>query len=279
MISMKTYHFFIGLFFVAFFGTVHAQDYYVLQVRGTITIKESQKTIAPGDMLKATDELVFKTQDATAVVMSKTDGRMVLNGKETKETSEGEFLALLKNTLVPMKRNMQMSTRGTSSEEIRNFKDYFGTESFAIIGNELRIKINQEVYPVSNERIFVFRYEYNGKPINKIIQFDKGHMVLNHEALFTINEESVDPESITQADIWYFNRSTDERERVVSFHPIFIDEEQLSQEVTLLKDFLEQNGTEKKEEIKTEIFAFVSDVYGTVDQTLLMDWLNKKNLL
>jgi len=256
-----------------------AQDYYVLQVKGKITVKESKKDVVPGDMLKATDELQFQSQDATAVVMSKTDGRMVLNGKEVEKTEDGEFLALLKNALLPMKQNMQMSTRGANTEEIVNLKDYFGTEQFVIIGEELKIKLNEDKYPVDNERIFVFRYEFEGKPISKIIQFEEKDMVIRKEIIFSVNDSVINPDGILQADIWYFNRSTDEKNREVSFKPIFVNETQLAQEVSLLKDFLKQNGTEKKNEVKKEIYSFVSDVYGTVDAVILESWLKNKKLL
>lgn len=256
-----------------------AQDYYVLQVKGKITVKKTGKEVAPGDMLDATDELKFETQDATAVIISKTDGRMVLNGKKVEKSEDGEFLALLKNALLPMKQNMKMSTRGANSEEVVNLKDYFGTENFVIIGDELRIKLNEAKYPVSNEKIFVFRYEYNGKPISKIIQFEEKDMIVSKETLFSVNEEPINPEEILQADIWYFNRSTDEKNREVSFKPVFVDETQLAQEVGLLKDFLKQNGTEKKNEIKKEVFSFVNDVYGTVDPVILDSWLKNKKLL
>ncbi len=276
---MKT--FFLWIFLTLLLAGQHAtaQEYFVLQVKGKILVKSSQKEVAPGDMLAAADELVFASQEATAIVMSKTDGRMVLDGKETKKNTEGEFWALLKNAVVPMKQNMKMSTRGADTEAIRNFKDYFGTARFAIIGSELRLAISQESYPVSNERIFVYRYEYEGKPISKVIPFEEGKMVLNQKELYTVNGTLLESEAIGKADIWYFNRSTDDRERVASFTPVFIDEAQLATELVLLKEFLVQYKDKTVESLHQELFSYVRDAYGTTDEAILKKWLKTKKIL
>jgi hypothetical protein len=55
-----------------------ADTYHVIHVNGTIQIRASGKLLEVGDKISSEDEIVFKTPDAAAAVISAEKGRFIL---------------------------------------------------------------------------------------------------------------------------------------------------------------------------------------------------------
>ncbi|GAB4335717.1 MAG: hypothetical protein OHK0038_13540 [Flammeovirgaceae bacterium] len=270
---MKKIVIFLLLFFTL--SISYAQTHFVLHVKGNILRKDTKQALKIGEQISEDTQLIFNTPNALAVVMSKEKGRMVLDGRQSKKEANGEFVALMKDALLPMKTNMMMSTRGSVDEEIVNFKDYFGENDFAIIGEKLKLKINKDKYPLTDQQVIVVKYTYEGKNINKQILSEENWITLEKNAIF---DNGVDVEKVEKVDLYYYNKTSKDFSKLVTFHPIFVEEDELKAEVSTLVKFLHE-AEMPSAKIRSEVTSFVRDLYGKIDELQLKQWLEDKQLI
>ena len=277
------------LTFVLFSFFSQAQTYFVLHVKGDIKVKGNEHALKVGDKIDAKSELQFLSQDATAMVMSRETGRMRLDGNKTEANETGEFIAFLENVILPVKSNMQMSTRGGEAKSVIDFQEYFGTERFAIIGDELVVNVNEGKFPITNSQVFIYRYEtkLEVKPvINKVVQSKGNQLIFNKEQLYTSKsgnssskEIMIDPESIENVQLFYFNKKNRDTRQLVAFHPVFIKEKSLEKELKTLTKFLTEHEVVSNEALQQELLNFVFDVYGKTHDVAFQNWVEKKGIL
>jgi hypothetical protein len=253
----------------------YAQTHFVLHIKGNILRKDNKQALKIGEQIGEDVQLVFGTPDAVAVVMSKEKGRMVLDGKQSKKEANGEFVAMMKDALLPMKSNMMMSTRGSVEEEIVNFKDYFGENDFAVIGDKLRLKVNKDKYPLTDQQVIVVKYVYEGKNINKQILNEGDWITIEKKAIF---DNGVDIENVEKVDLYYYNKTSKDFSKLVTFHPVFVEEDELKAEISTLVKFLHESEMPSTK-IKSEVTSFVRDLYGKIDELQLKQWLEDKQLI
>ncbi|MBC8109604.1 MAG: hypothetical protein H7Y04_00940, partial [Verrucomicrobia bacterium] len=126
---MKFKKFFLSLliFYVSVVAFAQTEVYYVVHLKGNITNTVTKKALKIGDKLNANDKIEYNPDLASAVVMSSQKGRFML-GKPAGQTASktGTFLAYVRNTMMPVRSNGQLSTRGVEMEPVKNLKDVFG---------------------------------------------------------------------------------------------------------------------------------------------------------
>jgi len=268
--------------FILFLFTIsvtQAQDYFVAHIKGDIEVKGTNKKVAVGDQLNKTDELRFVTQDAKAVVMTMEGKRMVLDGKETKKNDSGEFISFVQDVVLPLSSNIQLSTRGGDPNNIQDFKTFFGEEKYVIIGDELKVKPDPGVFPIDNGWSFIYRYETGSRPVNKIVANHGEEIVLDKNQLYKTKGVIVDPEKSYPVKLFYFNSNNKDAKELVTFHPVFVDENTLTVELKSVATFLENNNVMKGRELMDELYKFVLDVHGPINKSLFFDWLNTKEMI
>jgi hypothetical protein len=259
--------------------SLYAQDsYHVIHTVGQTTIVNKNKTVATGDKIQEADKLKFADKNAKIIAISPQKGRYIMS--PTASAKENELEYYVKNVILPVKSTGRLSTRGNSKEVVQNLKDYLGTESFVIIGNELSFRVDGNRYPLSKNEFFAFRYTAEGvsKPINKMIAYQEDRIFLDKEALFTYEGKEIDHRRIAQVEIFWLNQSTKASRKILSFQPIFLDEEELK------KDLLEFKKVMQDEEMNAakwfeQVVGLIKDVYGRTDEGVLKDWLVKNSLL
>ena len=69
-----------------------ADVYHVIHVRGTIQLKVSGKLLKTDDKISSEDEVVFKTPDAVAAVISPKKGRFTLRADHLKKEGVNSLL-------------------------------------------------------------------------------------------------------------------------------------------------------------------------------------------
>ncbi|MEM1138118.1 MAG: hypothetical protein AAGI07_19970 [Bacteroidota bacterium] len=274
---MKRIYAFILFLFTISLAT--AQDYFVAHVKGDIEVKGTNKKIAVGDQLKSADELRFITQDAKAVVMTMEGKRMVIDGKESKKSDEGEFISFVQDVVLPLSSNIQLSTRGGNPSNIQDFKTFFGEEKYVIIGDALKVKPDPGVYPLENGWSFIYRYETGSRPVNKIVANQGNEIILDKNQLYKTKGVIVDPEKSYPVKLFYFNSNNKDAKELVTFHPVFVDENTLNVELKSVATFLENNNVMKGRELMDELYKFVLDVHGPINKTIFFDWLSTKELI
>ncbi|MEH0157041.1 hypothetical protein V6R21_23170 [Limibacter armeniacum] len=251
--------------------SVEAQDLYVLHVKGDIRVNPENKPLKTGDKITADKEIKFMSQDATAIVMSREKGRMQLDGKKSKSSGSGEFLAVVTEVMVPMKLNMQMSTRSEAEfVPVRNLKEYFGEDQFAVVGEQLFVPLDESQFPEEKHSALVFRYEVDGKPKMKVLPRKQNIILFNKDKIFG-NHQPV------QGEIYHVDKVTKASEQLTSFRPVFINEDSLSKELNALADFYTtQDSTLTQDSLRTRMEQYVQDVYGKTDAYQLGKWIEKQ---
>ncbi|MDA0195245.1 MAG: hypothetical protein O2887_10895 [Bacteroidetes bacterium] len=71
----------LAIFLFALASCAYAQDYTVIHVRGEILKKSSDIPIKRGDRVGANEQIVFKSPDAVAAVLSPDRGRFILKSE------------------------------------------------------------------------------------------------------------------------------------------------------------------------------------------------------
>ena len=256
-----------------------AQDtYHVIHTVGNTTIVNKNKTVATGDKIQGADKLKFANKNAKVIAISPQKGRYIISPAASAKENELEYY--VKNVILPVKSTGRLSTRGNSKEVVQNLKDYLGTESFVVIGNELSFRVDQSRYPLSENEFFAFRYLAEGisKPVNKMLAYQEDRIFLNKEALFTYEDKEIDHRRVAQVEIFWYNKSTKASRKVLAFQPIFLDEEELKNDLLEFKKVMEDEDMNAAKWFE-QVVGLIKDVYGRTDEALLKEWMMKNRLL
>lgn len=271
MLRLFLFQLLILAFFNVSLAQVNDEIFHIIHIQGTILNKNSNDVLKRGMKLSAKDKVVFKSKDAKAVVLGTKRGRFIMSAKPT--ASGSELVAFVNDVVSPLKTNSQLSTRGTEdAEEVIDFQDFFGSDAFAIVGDNFFFKVNTSKYPLSDKKFFVFRYVFNGKAINKKIGFDGNVLSLKKDVLFKVNNEEVPVNDIEKVQIYYYDSESKSSKEMAAFKPVFINEFELKGELEELNTMMANEKMQEKDKLD-EYFKFVSDVYGRTDKHALSDWL------
>ena len=276
------------LFILAFFGvfaklSAQTETYYIIHIKGTVLNQTSGKTLKVGDKLNATDKIKFNPDKAGAVVMGSQRGRFTL-GKPVGErpSAAGEFISLIKLTLIPFKSNGQLSTRGGENEAVVDLKNVFGSQVFVFPGNMAKIVLSSTVYPMNNNKVMAYSFNYRGKVVNRPVPFSKDTLIFDRKSLYSADGQPVPLDSVTTVALYYLNKGTKAFQQMAAFKPVFItDEKALREECeVLIKVCKAQKMTEN--EILDELADHIAAVYGgetaKTDKHMLNLWLTEKML-
>lgn len=247
-----------------------ADIYFVIHIKGSAVNKTTGKTIEVGDPISSEDEVKFGSKETTVVIIG-AKGKFTLSpAVNANQTSE--LFAFVQNALLPLKSNGHLSSRGTTAEKVSDLKDYFGTSGFLIIGDQLRIPLNASRYPLSAGKMLIYRYTHEGEVVSKRIENHGDTIAIEKKSLYTIKGVSIDPLKIDKADIYFFDTENKKSNKVVTFAPLFIEEKILKKELTVLKEYLKQQGIDN-DQIRKDLLIFVNDIYGKTDETILDRWI------
>lgn len=263
------------------------ESYQIIFVQGTIQIKSSGEVLKRGMQLKPSQQVIFKTKDAKAVVLSTTKGRFVLAPKQAGNSEIAQFVS---EVVSPLKTNSKLSTRaGDDGKGIQDFQSHFGKAknndsipSFAMIGDAYSFKVNIARYPISAERYLGINYT---KPVKVGRNIKTQGNVATIEKKFHFEDKKVNPDDVDMVKIQFYNvaKKNFEEEVLASFKPIFIDSEELK---LTFKDFLDNidmeeslktylKGSKEADSISTltdlqkkkiVLYYFIQECYGQFDE-------------
>lgn len=255
-----------------------AQEYYVSNVRGEIYHFGTKKYLKAGMMLDGVDSVKFETSEARALLISKSNGRMILKPYIVKEESNiDEFIGYVKNALLPMKAELQMSTRNQDKIELT---EYFSDSNFCIIGNELRVSYDDKKYIVKKGLGFFVSYKYpeETQTIRKEVSIEKNQLIFNKKALYQKGKQIFNPYKAGKMGFYFYGDSPRNPTKIADFYLIFIDEKDLKDELKSLKEYLISKGTTKAQ-LRAEFVKHIKFSYGNTDMEVLNQWLKEKKLV
>lgn len=238
--------------------SVSAQDYLVLQVKGTVNTKAGTPLKA-NDQLKSDDKLVFSSaSDAVAVVNPKS-GRFVI--RPTSTSSGSEFLAIVKEAVTPgIKR---LSTRSGTINNVVDFQTFF--QDSLMLLDTLRIKVSTNAFPLNETSFFFIRYRHKGELINKRLTFRADTLLISRNQLFSVDNRPVSPREVADLQLFHI-----QEQKAHFLSPVRLsvpDMEALAVELVALGKSLARSY-----DAEEESFLYASEFYGKSQRGDFAKW-------
>jgi hypothetical protein len=254
-----------------------AQDsFYVIHLKGKVSNQKTGKDLQIGDQITSNDNLKFSDASSLAVIMGAKGKFTIQPG--AKPNAQNEFLAFVNNSVVPLRSNGHLSTRGAEENGVIDAKNYFGSDKFVIVGDSLNIFLDRKAYPMNNTSFFIYRYTYNGEAVVKKMSFNGDTLKFNRRELYTHNNTLIPYTEVEKVDIYYCSKcdeATKNYSKITTLSPLFLDEETLKYELKVQQNiYKSQNYAPSL--VVDEFTAFVRDVYGHTDDDVLKKWIKKQ---
>jgi hypothetical protein len=253
-----------------------ADNYWVVFIKGNVYKPDSEKALKVGDKIASDLKLRFSAKDAYAVVMGP-KGKFTLK-PEINKSKPNEFVAFVNSALLPVKSTGRLSTRGEETG-ISDLASYFGEDSFALVGNQYKVKLNPKNYELNESKFLVYRYENNGLVISKKIAFEGSEITFDQRALYTSQDGSqLNPSDVSKVELYKYDAATKSSSKIVTFKPVFINEEELKEQLSSVYKICQEELNADATKTEDELIKFVLDIYGRTDEAILKKWL-KENIL
>jgi hypothetical protein len=256
MKSIITSFIFLTLFIDVSFSQT---DFRVIKVNGNIVLKTKGISLETGTVFSDKEDLLFRSEDATAAVINSQKGRLVL-------TSRNHDLSAASSNNLPSMYNI--SSRSSSLLTINDLSNHFSGKY--VVLERQAIELNKSAFPMDKEHFFFLRYIYKGEEINKRLSFSADTLIIDKKSLFTVDGNPIPSADNTSIKIFYRNGT--ESVFINQFDLIFPDMKQLGKETKTILDEITDKPAKAKAE---EIDSYISEFYGKIYRKDLTNWLNK----
>lgn len=268
----------ISLFILTTFQS-YGQDetYYVVHIKGQVQNSVTKKSFKVGDTMKASDKISFNPEKSAVILMSAQKGRFSL-GKPPKAaaSASGEFIAFVKNTIIPVTSVGNLSTRGNTESCTDNLKKTLGSESFIFPDDKAVFCLDRNTYPMNQNTFFIYQTQIADKKTNYMIPFEGDSLFIEKEKF---HAPAKDTDGEIKVEIYYYDKLPNTSVKITSITPIYINAKELKTELTFLTQLYKKQKLSYGEilELLTE---HMENVYrGRTDETMLARWLKRNGIL
>ncbi|HUX95761.1 MAG TPA: hypothetical protein VMV47_08510 [Bacteroidales bacterium] len=257
---MKSFTHFLLFLFISSTQLFSQADFKVIKVNGTILLRARGISLETGTTFSEKEDLLFRSDDATAAVINSQRGRLVISSKN-------HNLASASSNFLPSMYNI--SSRGVALSGNSDLSTHFSGKY--VILNRYGIKIDKETYPMDNDHFFFLRYVFKGEEINKKLFYSADTLFIDKATLFTVDGSSIPNPDDTSIKLFYRNGS--ESVFISEFDLIFPDMDQLAKETEII---LDETRGKPVDDIIRETGSYITDFYGKVQADNLAQWLKAK---
>lgn len=242
-----------------------AQDkFMVIKVTGNIIVERTGLPLGTGTSFTQNENLLFKIPDSRALVINEQKGRFLITSQNA-----GEFKNLKSNYL-PSAGKISTRSVGISSRRDEFRKQFEGNY---VMLDKTEIRVDTDIFPLSDKKYFFLTYDYNNKIINKKLAFSNDLIIINRDELLTVDGVVIPDPKIDEMKLVYMQEGEEYGSEIIgSFKPVFPDIGQLKQEIKVISDQMEMNPYNEKIAAITE---FIKDFYGKTDENNLKRWLTE----
>lgn len=241
--------------------------YSVIQLNGQIFNVTQSADLMQGNSFEGQDKLNFK-QKSYAYVISDERKKYMLRTVSI-ESDDADIFSNAELALSPIRSRGQLSTRGAVSESgVKDLKSYFGIENFNVLGDQLQIPMDGNVYPLNDKEFIVFYYTINGKKVSKKVGFNAQVLNIEKEKLKESKAEILAADTIQELSVYKYEPSTGNSELITEINLCFIAPDRLKKELLTIVPILKKQAMSTKE-IKDYLKQYVVDIYGNMDDTQL----------
>jgi len=256
------------LLLISFSLLVFGQNNYrVLKIEGCLKTELSTNCIEGGTFLAGNEIIKFDKPNSFAVLMNSTGELVTLRPTDTAGYSQGKelmfsFTNVAKSLTIPKEGE---STRGTASQTVTNFTDFFGTLRFTIIGDEVRFGISPRLYPVSKDKFLVIHYNLDTSKVSKRLGFREQVVRIQKDRINEYNGNNFDKNKIEGVSLYYYQPSTKFTERLATFDLVFINADQLYSDFDAVYKTLPDKEKKSPQELVAIFEAFFTSFYGKTE--------------
>jgi hypothetical protein len=247
--------------FILLFIFLHSfgqTSFKVIKVNGDIVLKAKGVSLETGTVFSEKEDLLFRTEDATAAVINSQKGRLIL-------TSKNHDLSSASSNYLPSMYNI--STRGSGTlASLKDLQAHF-SGNYVVLGTE-KIEINSSNFPINDESFFFIKYIYKGESINKKLDHIGDTLIIDKKALFSIDGKEISRPDNTNIALFY--KKGADYILINSFDLILPDVQQIKKEIQVILDEFKNKSTNDK---IIEITYYINEFYGKVDKENLETWL------
>jgi hypothetical protein len=137
--------------------------------------------------------------------------------------------------------------------------------------DKISFVIGRKNFPMDQNHYFFLRYKFKGEDINKKMKYSGDTLFIEKSSLYTVDSNPIEGPD-TPAVRLFYNDGT-KSSLISEFNLIFPDTELLKNEVKVIIDGL---SGKTAAEIRNEVLAYVSEMYGKTDKENLSGWLKKE---
>ncbi|HOP03040.1 MAG TPA: hypothetical protein PL017_03355 [Tenuifilaceae bacterium] len=263
---MKTIQLIVVLLITMGFTAQSQDQYHVTRVNGKVTNLKTNQEVAAGDVLNASDQLLFETIDSYAIAIGANMGRFQIKIQEQEGGAPQPMLtATVAEAARPTKmRNLMMARFNPNESEIADLKQYFGNDKFSIIGDEVNIPLSEQNYRLSDDNFIVFYYRVDNNPVQKKIGFEEQKLILEKEKLVNSSIGAISGDEITDLQVYEYEASTRTGREITRFTLVFVDKESLKNEFYTIIPILKRQQMADPD-IKKYLIEYYYDFYGATD--------------
>jgi hypothetical protein len=272
-LSLTTFMFVKTNFFVVAFLLLNlssiAQSYSVLHTEGTILETATKKALVTGDTFSSSDSLSFPKLLSWAIVASQTGDLFFVQNNTTSTKASAQVIAPIERTEHPLKRKTNVL--------VKDLKTYFQGDQFVFIGTNFSLPIDTESYTLDEKQFLLYRYEYNARIITHKLPITKDGIAFNPIFLYEYKDEKIPYQKTSHTELTYFDSNTNLPTFLADFHPIWLSEELLKKELTVLQKVYQNSKKHKGSKIDFNVLflKYVQDIYGQTDEFYFSEWVQK----
>ena len=252
---------YLFLFFTLWFPSVSGQsDFKVIKVNGSILLRTRGVSLETGTVFSEKEDLLFRTEDATAAVINPQRGRLVL-------TSSNHDLASAKSNYLPSMYNI--SSRAAKLLTASEISEFF-TGRFVVLDKHATL-IDDVAFPMNKNNFFFLRYTFRGQEINKKLSFDGNAFFIDKKTLLSVDGSPIPSADNTKIRLYY--RRGKESVFLSEFDLIFPDIDKLADETKII---MEAVSAKPKVDKIAEVGAYITEMYGRIPGEDLEKWLGER---
>jgi hypothetical protein len=241
--------------------------YSILSIKGSIIDRKTNKALLVGEKVDLQTEFLFGNTYDEAVLLGPSRMKYWLKMPESmfsasqSVVSSQQALQTVRSRPIPMAGTrggtaVKLASEGVSTETL---KEYFGTDTFSIIGSSLRLPVTSK--DLAQYRLVV-RYEKNGVVDVKTDNFTLAQSVLT----------DADRSQIKECYLLLDNGTT--MQPITQICLLFVDEERLLKEFSAYLAALNVRKADTAR-VRKLLQQYCVDIYGNIDQNNLEKTINK----
>ena len=271
---MKTLVLTIGVVLASVF-LVNAQVYHVIKLEGSVTNLNSGKILAPGDVINGSDRLAFESASASIIAIGDNRTKYILRMPKMESADKTDLVLIANQAANAVKSRNAFKTRAFNPDQkdVVDLKQYFGNDRFSIIGDQVKVTLSEQKYPLSNDKFIVFYYKVKDKPVSKKLGFEQQTINIEADKLREVKGEKIDANEIPDVMVYEYEMPTKDYQEITSFNLLFVNNADLEKEFNTIIPILRNQKMDDKG-IKEYLVDYYVDFYGLTDSKVLSTFID-----